>query len=405
MLKEFLKRTIFYDLWNKYRVKTSKTSKILSTDLLIEEWVKNGRPVPSPPSVKQATIKDYARLHGTTTFVETGTFLGDTTTACLDSFERLITIELDEQLFNNAVAKFSQHKKVSVYRGDSGHVLAEVLPGISEPTLFWLDGHYSDGFTAKGSLNTPILNELKHVFAHPIKNHTILIDDARCFTGEDDYPTVDYLREFVHKHDGNLIFSVDDDIIRIHSNMSPDLHHIGNSIYSSTVQPESLLGHHIEVREGTSIDQFSKIGSYVYIGNRCVVTKANIGRYCSIADNVTIGPGEHNLTALSTSAIFYENILHELTKEACEIGNDVWIGVDSIIKRGVKIGNGAIIGANSVVTKDVPPFAIVVGSPAKILRFRFDQSQRDKLTTSNWWNLDVNLARKLLKDLGKTVFN
>jgi virginiamycin A acetyltransferase len=102
---------------------------------------------------------------------------------------------------------------------------------------------------------------------------------------------------------------------------------------------------------------------------------------------------------LSTSSIFYDDILQELTKGNCEIGNDVWIGVDSIIKRGVKIGDGAVIGANSVVTKDVLPFAIVAGSPAKLLRFRFDQSTIDEVTASNWWNVDVNLARKLLSVL------
>lgn len=398
MLKNLIKRAIFYNVWRKYSLKAGLNLKKPHIDTLVEDWIKNDRPAPPPHPVKLATIKEYARLHESKVFVETGTYLGETTAACLDAFEQLITIELDEKLYNNAAEKFSPYKKVSVYRGDSGDVLAEVLPSISKPTLFWLDGHYSEGFTAKGRLNTPILNELKHIFAHPIKGHTILIDDARCFTGEDDYPTIDYLRTIAHGHDRNLLFSVHDDIIRIHTNRLADIHYSENSIYSSAVQRDSLLGNHIEVREGTAVDKQSKIGSYTYIGNRCNVTKTTIGRYCSIGDNVTIGPGEHNLSYASTSAIFYEDILKELTKQPCEIGNDVWIGVDSVIKRGVKIGDGAVIGANSVVTKDVPPFAIVAGSPAKILRFRFEQSQIDKLTSCNWWNVDVNQARDLLKN-------
>ena len=404
MLKDFLKRTIIYRLFKKYRSSIGTVTRESTTDNTIKEWIKAGRPAPPPHSIKLSVIKRYARFHRANIFVETGTYLGETTAACLDFFERLVTIELDEKLFKNAVDKFSAQKRISVYQGDSGDVLAEILPGISKPALFWLNGHYSEDFTDKEKLNSPILNELKHIFAHPIKSHTILIDGARCFTGENGYPTIDFLREFVHKHDKHLVFSVGDDIIRIHSELLSDLDITNSAILPSGVDPESLIGHHIEVREGTTVDKFSKIGSYVYIGSRCVVTKANIGRYCSIADNVTIGPGEHNLRALSTSAIFYENILDELTKGISEIGNDVWIGVDSIIKRGVKIGNGAIIGANSVVTKDVPPFAIVVGSPAKILKFRFDQDKIDKLTASNWWNLDVNLARQVLKELEQNFF-
>ena len=73
--------------------------------------------------------------------------------------------------------------------GDSGEILPELLNNINEPILFWLDGHYSAGNTSKGSLNTPIIKELVTIFQHPIKQHIILIDDARLFNGADDYPT------------------------------------------------------------------------------------------------------------------------------------------------------------------------------------------------------------------------
>ena len=87
---------------------------------------------------------------------------------------------------------------------------------MNEPCLFWLDGHYSEGITAKGQLNTPILAELNHILNHSIKDHVILIDDARCFNGLDDYPTIDELKKIIVDKKPALQFSVADDIIRIH---------------------------------------------------------------------------------------------------------------------------------------------------------------------------------------------
>jgi hypothetical protein len=115
-----------------------------------------------------------------------------------------------------ATKKFEKEKHISLYLGDSGEQIGNVLALLRSPCLFWLDGHYSEGFTAKGKLNTPIIEELTQIFAHPIKTHVILVDDARCFTGKDDYPTLEYLREFVKRHNPNLQFTVEHDIIRIH---------------------------------------------------------------------------------------------------------------------------------------------------------------------------------------------
>ena len=95
-------------------------------------------------------------------------------------------------------------------------VLPSLLTLIREPCLFWLDAHYSEGITVKSDLNTPILEELKHIFAHTIRGHVILIDDARCFTGREDYPTGEELKLFVAKKRPGWIFEVKDDIIRIH---------------------------------------------------------------------------------------------------------------------------------------------------------------------------------------------
>lgn len=109
--------------------------------------------------------------------------------------------------------------------------------------------------------------------------------------------------------------------------------------------------------------------------------------------------GEHDLKGLSTSSLFYENSYEKLTENPCVIGHDVWIGVDSIIRRGVKIGNGAIIGANSFVNEDIPSFAIAVGNPAKVIKYRFDQTQISKIEKSLWWTKPLPEAKKTLSEL------
>jgi len=159
------------------------------------------------------------------------------------------------------------------------------------------------------------------------------------------------------------------------------------------------IGSNVDIYPGTKIHSDTKIGSYTYIGKNCNITKATIGRYCSIANNVSIGQGEHDLNQISTSSLFYDNSYEKLTMNDCFIAHDVWIGTDSIILRGVTVGNGAVVGANSVVTKDVPPYAIVVGSPARIIRFRFDEDKIEKIISSKWWELNLDDAKNIIERL------
>lgn len=156
---------------------------------------------------------------------------------------------------------------------------------------------------------------------------------------------------------------------------------------------------------GSSIDSNTSIGNYVFVGKNTHITKAKIGNYCSIANNVSIGHGEHDLKRLSTSTRFYENSYDELTSKPCNIGSDVWIGVGAVILRGVTIGNGAVVGANAVVTRDVPDFAIVAGVPARIIRYRFGDVSIGAINDSNWWDLDIDDARKVHKDLGEKLID
>jgi len=175
-------------------------------------WEKQGRPSPPPHIIKEELIKNFAQDFNTPILIETGTYLGDMVHAMRKSFTRIISFELDPTLAAQAQKRFAGDSHIQIIQGDSGKLLAEYLKNIHEPCLFWLDGHYSGGITAKGSLETPIKNELTAILSHPVDGHVILIDDARCFTGENDYPTLDELKTLV----ANRNFSVEHDVIRIH---------------------------------------------------------------------------------------------------------------------------------------------------------------------------------------------
>ena len=154
-----------------------------------------------------------------------------------------------------------------------------------------------------------------------------------------------------------------------------------------------------ELNEYVRIDRFnhiykSKIARHTYTGMNTVIMHADIGAFCSIAWGVTIGPANHNYKNVTSHSFLYNDydnlrplnhIAYDRFEEKCEIGNDVWIGCNAIILRGVAVGNGAVIGANAVVNKDVPPYAVVAGSPAKIIKYRFDEETIDLLLNLKWW--------------------
>lgn len=146
------------------------------------------------------------------------------------------------------------------------------------------------------------------------------------------------------------------------------------------------------------------IGKYSYIVSGTIGPGTQIGRYCSIAQNVYIGTLNHPITWLSTSTFQYSgafadtvghSIKDDVNTKAVVIGNDVWIGVNVIIKNGVKIDDGSIIGAGAIVTKDVPPYAIVGGNPARIIKYRFKDEIIKELLEIKWWEYDEKILWQL----------
>ncbi len=137
--------------------------------------------------------------------------------------------------------------------------------------------------------------------------------------------------------------------------------------------------------------------------------RSTVGKYCSIARNVTIGTGRHPLDTLTTNAMVHrdeydeeglfgilpENRVKFEPHQPVSIGNDVWIGLGAVIMDGVTIGDGAVIGASAVVTKDIPPYAIAAGIPAKVIRNRFDAKTVDRLLAARWWDRDREFIRTL----------
>jgi virginiamycin A acetyltransferase len=162
--------------------------------------------------------------------------------------------------------------------------------------------------------------------------------------------------------------------------------------------------------QGWHIGDFS-YGRPIVIGG--LVAKLHIGKYCSISENCSIILADHNLKHTSTYP--FRNIglygvispqpvpdLHAVSKGDIFIGNDVWIGRNTTILSGLTIGDGAVIGAGSVVTKNVPPYAIVVGNPGKIVRFRFDAETIERLLKVRWWDWDPQFVFQNSADLRKS---
>jgi hypothetical protein len=183
---------------------------------IVWQWRMAGRPVPPPPPVKHAIVKAYQRRFNLHVLVETGTFAGGMIDAALPFFDRITSIELDPTWHARAVERFRDAPRVTLLEGDSGARLSDVLATLGEPALFWLDAHYSGPVTARGAVDSPIVQELAAIRAHRVAGHVVLIDDMRVFDGTGGYPTVPELVQWIRDADPGGTVEVEDDILRWH---------------------------------------------------------------------------------------------------------------------------------------------------------------------------------------------
>jgi hypothetical protein len=185
--------------------------------------------VPPPGyEFKRRVIIDHGRRFGAPFLVETGTYLGETMEACLPHFDQLHSIELSESLHREAAQRLRGESRVTLHLGHSPDCLDAILP-LPGRTLFWLDAHFSGSIekngrmveTARGSTDTPIVDELRVIFERCDGSEVILIDDAREFDGTGDYPSLDQIEELVRTHRPAATIEVLDDVIRIYGDGDP----------------------------------------------------------------------------------------------------------------------------------------------------------------------------------------
>ena len=197
--------------------------------------------------------------------------------------------------------------------------------------------------------------------------------------------------------------------------MFPITHYI-KGLFKNLLNPRissfSFISANVEVDKTAYIyrgvkAKHAKIGAHSYIAANTDIENAVIGKYCSIADHCRVGMSGHSLSYLSTSPIFTQTVNalqerwieknvfeHKSEDETAILGNDVWVGSHVLINGGVKVGDGACIAAGAVVVKDVPPYAIVGGVPAKLIRYRFSEDVIAKLDEVKWWDLPEDVLKE-----------
>lgn len=170
----------------------------IALGIFYRNWRRNGMPIPAPQPVKRAMLTGEAKRIGAETFVETGTFTADTVWFMKDTFGKIFSIEVEPTLAEIATTRFSKYPHIRIVLGDSAETLPAIMPEISGPALFWLDGHYSAGITGRGSKDCPIYEELAAIAAHPPSRFSIVIDDLRYFGTDPAYPSFEEISQHIN---------------------------------------------------------------------------------------------------------------------------------------------------------------------------------------------------------------
>jgi len=158
---------------------------------------------------------------------------------------------------------------------------------------------------------------------------------------------------------------------------------------------KSMLSQGVRIDRNNYLDGVG-LGQFSYTGKNTLLIRSNIGAFCSISWNVSVGGADHDYTRTTQHSFLYDRSIGLMPPDSIleydrydrevTIGNDVWIAAGVVVTRGVTIGNGAVIGANSVVTTDIPPYAVAVGVPAKVIKYRFMPEVIDKMLMLKWWS-------------------
>ncbi len=168
------------------------------------------------------------------------------------------------------------------------------------------------------------------------------------------------------------------------------------------------FGIYVQIGKNNDISE-TKIGSYSYTSENCQIIYSKIGKFVNIASYVRLNPGQHPMDRVAQHHMLYRKKMFGFGEDDTKffdwrkskkvfIGNDVWIGHNVTIMGGVSIGNGAVIGSGAIVTKDIPPYAIVVGNPAKVIRYRFDADIVKSLEQIKWWDWSHEKIKENLDD-------
>jgi len=154
------------------------------------------------------------------------------------------------------------------------------------------------------------------------------------------------------------------------------------------------------------------LGNYSYTGPYSVIMHCSVGKFTSISWGTTLGGAEHDYERVTSHALLYNSFFdlnqniatpYNRFEKPCNIGHDVWIGANSTILRGVTVGNGAVIAANALVNKDVPPYAIVAGTPAKIIKFRIEDHLIPAMQEIEWWHFPHHIIQNHIAVLNQKI--